>query len=269
LKKTTRVSAAPQAAAHRIVSLAPSASSILWAIGAQRHVVGVTKWCADVAPVGRLPRVGDCWAGDVQDVARLRPTLILGSVPFNPEMLARLLELGKPLLAMNPRSLQDIYDEIQLLGGITGRAAAAERVAGKMQRDLALLAEQAARRLPQKPMLRVYCEAWPNPRIASPPWVDELVRMAGAEPAVSGGQKVSDQDVARAKPDIIVLAWAATGAKADLRRAFENPVWRGVPAVRNRRVFVVRDELLNTPSPVLVQGFRALIACLDAPPARS
>jgi ABC-type hemin transport system substrate-binding protein len=62
----------------RIVSLAPSVSSILVSIGARQHLVGVSKWCADVAEVGRLPRVGDCWAIEALQVMRLRPTLIIG-----------------------------------------------------------------------------------------------------------------------------------------------------------------------------------------------
>ncbi len=252
----------------RIVSLAPSATSILWAIGAKRLLAGVTKWCADVAPVGGLPRVGDCWSADPAEIARLRPTLLIGSVPFKAEMVARLLEIGAPLLALNPRSLADVYSDIRLLGRLTGRAAAAARVVRRMQhhlRQIAARAKQHAHATPRRAARpRVYCEAWPNPRISSPPWVAELVEIAGGKPVVAAGQKVTDEQVAAAQPDIIVLAWAASGAKSDPRRALENPAWQEVPAVRNRRVFVVRDELLNTPSPVLVRGARELLrAILD------
>lgn len=250
----------------RIVSLAPSATSILWAIGARRDVVGVSKWCAAVAPVGRLPRVGDCWAADPMPIARLRPTLLIGSVPFKPETMARFLEMGVPLLAMNPRSLDDIYADIQLLGRITGRAAAAARVARKMKRDLQHISVRAKR--DSRPLSghaerpRIYCEAWPNPRISSPPWVAELIELAGGSSAVSAGQRVSDEEVAAARPDVIVLAWAATGGKSDPRRALENPAWREVPAVRERRVFAIRDELLNTPAPILVLGARELAGAI-------
>src|ERR1700722_9447937 len=66
----------------RIVSLAPSATSILHAVGARRRLVGVTKWCADVADVSGLPRVGDCWhMGSVDEILRLRPSVVIGSRP--------------------------------------------------------------------------------------------------------------------------------------------------------------------------------------------
>jgi len=78
---------------ERIVSLAPDVTSILCAIGAQKHLVGVSKWCQEVAPVGRLPKVGDCWALDVAEVKKLRPTLLIGSVPFQSDVVSELLRL--------------------------------------------------------------------------------------------------------------------------------------------------------------------------------
>jgi len=75
---------------------------------------------------------------------------------------------------------------------------------------------------------------------------------------VAAGERVTDDDVARARPDLIVLAWAATGGRAKVATALRNPAWRDVPAVRNGRVVVIRDELLNTPGPPLVLGAREL-----------
>ena len=75
---------------------------------------------------------------------------------------------------------------------------------------------------------------------------------------VTAGERVSDEEVARAAPELIVLAWAATGARAKISTALRNPAWRDVAAVRNGRVVVIRDELLNTPGPPLVLGAREL-----------
>jgi iron complex transport system substrate-binding protein len=113
-----------------------------------------------------------------------------------------------------------------------------------------------------KRRLRVYCEAWPHPRISSPPWVAELVQIAGGEMVVPSGKRVTDQQVADAQPDTIVLAWAATGAKSDPQQALDVEAWKDVPAIRERRVFAVRDELLNTPGPPLVAGARELLGLL-------
>ena len=240
----------------RIVSLAPSATSILCAIGAKKHLVGVTKWCADVAPVGRLPKLGDCWHLDSADeILALNPSLIIGSVPYKQETLAKLLEHPIRFLAMNPRTLADIYADIRLLGGVAGCAKAAEVLVRKMQREFAVI-ERSSKK--QKRRLGVYSEAWPNPRISSPPWVEEIVHIAGGELAVPPGEKVSEAQVAATKPDVIVLAWTATGDTADGSKAYEVDEWKDVPAILNHRVYVIRDELLNTPGPPLVKGAKTL-----------
>src|SRR5271170_3319566 len=244
---------------ERIVSLAPSATSIFFAIGARRSLVGVSKWCGDVALVGRLPRVGDCWKLDLGEVKALRPTLIVGSVPFRTEVVAEILKLPAAFVALNPRSLADIYADIRRLGGLTNRLAAAEKLISRMMRRFAEIARLAAR---AKSRPRVYAEAWPNPRISSPPWVQELVKLAGGRMVVPAGERVSDAQVAKAAPGIIVLAWTATGGRADPQRALANPQWRGVPAIKNRRVIVILDEWLNTPGPPLLDGARALLRAI-------
>jgi iron complex transport system substrate-binding protein len=239
----------------RIVSLAPSATAILCAVGARSALVGVTKWCADVAKVDGLPRVGDCWhMGSVDEILRLRPTLVIGSVPFKAETVAKLLEQPVNFLAMNPRTLADIYADVRMLARMAGRAAAGELVVKKMQREFSVITARAKR----LPRLRVYCEAWPNPRISSPPWVAELVKLCGGEMVVAAGARVSDEKVARVAPEVIVLAWAAVGDKSRAKQAYGVAAWKDVPAIRERRVFVVRDELLNTPGPPLMAGANEL-----------
>jgi len=242
--------------ALRIVSLAPSATSILCAIGARKSLVGVTRWCPDVAPVGKLPKLGDCWHMEsVEDILRLKPTLVIGSVPYKQETVAKLLEHPLNFLAMNPRTLSDIEADIRLLGALTQRAAAASRLIRQMQRKFAAIANKSRR---TKRRVRVYCEAWPNPRISSPPWVAELVKICGGEMVVPAGKSVTEEEVAVAKPEVIILAWAATGDKSNPKQVYELEAWRDVPAIREHRIYVVRDELLNTPGPPLMEGAHAL-----------
>ena len=247
--------------AIRIVSLAPNVTSILLALGAGRELVAVSRWCKDVAAVGRRPKVGDCWKLDVDEVVKLQPTLVIGSVPFAPETVASLLAQPIAFLAINPRTLADIESDTRVLGRVVGRAASGEKLIARMRAGFEKVQLRGGnRREVERP--KVYCEAWPNPRISSPPWVDDLVTMAGGRLVVPSGQRVSDEQVADANPDVIVLAWAATGARSKPATALGNPVWKNVAAVRNRRVAVIRDELLNTPGPPLVRGAEELLRVL-------
>jgi iron complex transport system substrate-binding protein len=244
----------------RIVSLAPSVTSILTAIGARPHIVAVSKWCKDVADVRGLPETGDCWSLGADDAAaaimKLRPTMIVGSVPFKTDTVQKILALPVPFLALNPRSLADVEADIRLLGGVTGANARAEALIREMRRNFERVRE-IVKGAKTKP--RVYCEAWPNPRISSPPWVAELVEICGGEMAVRAGERVTDEEVAQANPEVMVLAWAATGGRSKPEQALRNAAWKDVSAVRERKVFAIRDELLNTPGPPLVCGAEELL----------
>lgn len=189
------------------------------------------------------------------ELLRLKPTLVIGSVPYKQETVAKLLEQPLNFLAMNPRTLADIEADIRLLGAIVQRATAAERLVKRMRYAFAQIEKKSRH---GKHKVRVYCEAWPNPRISSPPWVAELVKICGGDMVLPAGEKISEAQVAEAKPEVIVLAWAATGSKADVEQSYKIPEWSDVPAIRNRRVHVIRDELLNTPALPLIQGAQEL-----------
>jgi iron complex transport system substrate-binding protein len=191
----------------------------------------------------------------VEEILKLKPSLVIGSVPFKAETLTKLLDHPLNFLAKNPRTLADIENDIRLLGRITAHVDQAERLITKMRGEFSAIAKNG-RRLGRK--LRVYCEAWPNPRISSPPWVAEVVKICGAEMVLPPGQKVADEEVAQAQPNVIVLAWAATGDKAKPQKSYQVTAWKDLPAIRNKHVYVVRDELLNTPGPPLLAGAKKL-----------
>jgi iron complex transport system substrate-binding protein len=239
----------------RIVSLAPNATSIVCSLGARSSLVGVTRWCPDVAPVKHLPQFGDCWKLEaIPQIVKLKPDLFIGSVPFKTETLGKFLQHPVRFLALNPRSLADIETDIRVVAGLVGRQVAASRVIAKMRKEFSVI-RSAAR---GKRNLRIHCEAWPNPRITSPPWVAELVKLCGGEFVLRPGARTSEEEVAKANPDAMILAWAATGNRAKPEKCYEVAAWNNVPAIAHRRVFVVRDELLNTPAPILTRGAREL-----------
>lgn len=247
----------------RIISLAPNVTSILHSLGAAANLAAVSRWCKDVAPVAHLPAVGDCWKLDLSEVMRLRPNLLIGSVPFAAETVNRILAEPVAFLAINPRSLAHIERDTRTLGKLVGKSAQAETQIKSMRAAFDAIRKNARSKLrsAKKPPV-VYSESWPNPRISSPPWVGELIELAGAKPAVPSGEKVTDAQIAAANPDVIVLAWTASGNRADILATLKNPSWQNVLAVQTGRVVVIRDELLNTPGPPLVEGaaelFRAI-----------
>jgi iron complex transport system substrate-binding protein len=249
-----------QTARPRIVSLAPSATRILWELGAAEHLAGVTRWCIDVVPaeaIEGLPVIGDCWNLDAATVARMGPDLVVGSVPYRTEAVESILKQGLRFLAKSPRTLTDIYGDIRLLASTVDKREAGEKLVEQMQSQIAAVRERTAA-TENRP--RVYCEVWANPLRSAERWVEELVEAAGGEfVPCPAGRQVSADEVIDANPEVIVLAWAATGnrARADVVR--KRPGWEKVRAVQENRVHVVRDETLNTPAPILLKGLQILV----------
>lgn len=249
----------------RIVSLVPSATEILYRLGAAKSLVAATRWCKDVVPAGvirGLPLFADCWSADPAKVAALRPDLVIGGVPYRAEVVNGLLARGLRFLATSPRTIEDIYGDIRAMAGIVGKDRQGQRVVANMRARIRETSQKAAGRR-KKP--RVYCEVWPNPLRTCEAWVAEMVRAAGGEfVPLPAGRRVTSEEVIAADPEIIVLAWAATGNRARPDVVRKRPGWSDVIAVRENRIHVVRDEWLNTPSPVLVHGLEALAAIIYA-----
>jgi L-methionine (R)-S-oxide reductase len=246
---------------ERIVSLAPSATELLLALGAGDRLVAVTRWCKDVCPnVPALPELDDCWTADPQQVLMHQPDLVIGCVPYSADVTGKLIAAGARFLAMNPVRLADVFFEIEMLGRLLGESEAALSLVASLRYRL-----EEVRRLAQTTSTRpkVWCECWPNPLIASPVWVADLVTIAGGEFVPRpGGRRVAEEEVLNAQPEMIVLAWAATGDRADPAKVLGRPGWDRVPAVRDARIHVVRDEWLNTPSLILRRGAEALLEIL-------
>jgi iron complex transport system substrate-binding protein len=108
----------------------------------------------------------------------------------------------------------------------------------------------------------VFCEEWGKPLIASQVWVAELVEAAGGEFIGTPGSQISTDEVAAQAPDVIIAAWCGAGDRVPLEKIIRTRNWENTAAARNRHVYCIEDDFLNTPAPTLVHGLRALAAAI-------
>jgi iron complex transport system substrate-binding protein len=106
--------------------------------------------------------------------------------------------------------------------------------------------------------LRVFCEEWGKPVIASQKWVAELVEAAGGEFLIGPGKTVLAEQVAELDPEVIIAAWCGAGDRVPLEKIVESRGWQQTSAARSGRVYCISDEFLNTPAPTLMHGLDAL-----------
>jgi iron complex transport system substrate-binding protein len=242
---------------RRIVSLQPSATVILAAIGELDRVVACTKYCADVVPEITLrPRIilADSWTANAEQIIAARPDLVIASVPYQEKAVIEILKSGARFLGFAPKTLADIYADIAMIAGVVGSNDRGEEVILRMGQQI----EQVRARAAGLPRPRVFCEEWGKPLIASQAWVAELVETAGGEFVGAPGRQISAEDVARMDPDILVAAWCGAGDRVPLEKIVSERNWQGTRAARASRVYCIRDEHLNTPAPTLLRGLDAL-----------
>jgi iron complex transport system substrate-binding protein len=249
----------------RIVALQPSVSVTLAALGRANHLCAVTRWCLEQVPElesRHLPLLPDSWSANSKDLAELyalSPDIIIASVPYQLPALAAMLQSGLPVLALAPHSLADIDRDTRFLGALTAASAEAESLISQMR---AALAEVRAK-TQSLPPLRVYSEEWGKPLIHSQPWVNELAAAAGGLPVGTPGAHSTAEEIAAADPDVLLLAWCGAGDRVPLERVVVQRGWQDLRAVRERRMFCVPDEFLNTPAiPALLDGLACIAAAL-------
>ncbi|MGD0758054.1 MAG: ABC transporter substrate-binding protein [Candidatus Sulfotelmatobacter sp.] len=243
---------------RRIVSLQPSATVILAAIGELDRVVACTKYCADVVPeIIRSSRLilADSWTANAEQIVAARPDLVIASVPYQEDAVIQILKSGARFLGLAPKTLADIYTDIAIIAGAAGASQRGEEVITAMQSRI----EEVRASTSRLPRPRVFCEEWGKPLIASQAWVAELVEAAGGEFLGTPGRQISFEDVAKLDPEVIVAAWCGAGDRVPLEKIIAARAWQQTAAALTSRVFCIRDEYLNTPAPTLLQGLDALV----------
>ena len=234
------------APARRIVSLAPSSTELLFAIGAGDRVVGRTTWCRYPAAALSVPVVGDGLNPNVEAIAARRPDLVVLYASALNETAARQLgQLGIPAVILRQDLLEDVARDARLLGRLTALAGPADSVARAIEAVLAASAPRTA--------VRVAVVVWDNPPmvIGAGSFLDQLITLAGAHNAFhdlrSASATVSLETIAARDPDVVItLADSDEARPLALASARE---WRVVRAVRERRVLTLPGTLFGRPSP--------------------
>jgi iron complex transport system substrate-binding protein len=244
-------------APRRIVSLQPSATVILAAVGELHRLVACTKYCAEVVPeLSAHPHtiLADSWTADSQQIVAARPDLVIAAVPYQEKAVIQILKSAARFLGLAPRTLDDIYRDIAIIAGIVSANDRGERVIHHMKERI----QKVRATTSTLPRPRVFCEEWGKPLIASQPWVAELVEAAGGEFIGAPGKRISFADVFQQDPDLLIAAWCGAGDRVPLEKMISDRGWQNTRAARSSRVYCVRDEYLNTPAPTLLQGLDAL-----------
>jgi iron complex transport system substrate-binding protein len=238
----------------RIVSLAPSLTETLYALGIEDRLVGDTDYCDYPPDARKKPKVGGVINPNLEQIAALHPDLVLLTKEGNLLDTVRALDtLGIPTYATDARTINQIISSTQKLADVLNASTAGKELTADLQQRLAALQTKLSSVQPR----RVLFIVWPDPLISigKNTFVADAIHRAGAVSIVDSNQdwpQVSLEEIARLQPDYLVFAASHTGSPGNEFEMLANRQgWQILDAVRNRR-YAVADDAIIRPAPRIV-----------------
>ena len=258
-----RVVEVPQSP-HRVISLVPSVTEMIYAYGLGDRIVGVTRFCDYPADARQKPLVGDYSNPNLERVLALAPDLVLASADMNrPAFIGKLDELGIPAYVVYPRSLSETVATLRSVALILGVPEAGETLAKALQQKIVEVRQHAAGKKTVSVMVCVML----NPLTVAGPHTlaDDLISTAGGHNIVPerGGRFPTwgQESLLAADPDVIIVSSHLN--ESDPVGYFRK--WPELKAVQNNRVVVINPDLIHRPGPRLGEGLRDLSEALYGP----
>lgn len=251
---------------ERVVCICPSSTEIVYSLGLGGKVVGVDRYSDYPPEVVEKQLIGNCWKPDPEEVATLKPDLVImySFVGKGDPTVKQLEDAGLTVLALRPNTLEDTIKDIKLVGEATGKVKEAEALTSSLQQRIDAV-NQTVSGVEYRP--KVYIESYYPPpwTFGSSSWADQMVKIAGGEnvfgDAKAPWMKTTDEEVIARKPDVII-SLVGMSHYAELKEFEKRVGWENIPAVKHDDVYLMDADLLERPSPRMVDGLETLAKLL-------
>jgi iron complex transport system substrate-binding protein len=217
----------------RIVSLAPNITEILYVLGLGERLVGVTQFSSYPEEASLKPKVGSYINLNVEKIISLSPELVIGTVDGNEPGIVSLLEqAGIQVFIVNPRKVKQIIDTIASIGEVCGVKEKADIIVGQLNRRVNRVTRRIASR--ERPLVFLQINVRPIMTVNRNTYHHDLIRLAGGRN----------------------MAMERGGRFEKARQAWLR--WKSIPAVRNNRVYLIDSDLIDRPSPRIIEGLEEM-----------
>ncbi|MHC1604787.1 MAG: ABC transporter substrate-binding protein [Candidatus Methanofastidiosia archaeon] len=237
---------------ERIVSLASSATEVIFALDCGDSIVGRDKYSTYPEEATNIPNLGSGSSLDMEKLIELEPDLVVIWY-FHDEAIQAMEERGITVMAINPKSVEDIYDEITLFGKILGKEKKANEVVNDMKDRIGFIQSEVSK-FDESEKIKVYYElSKPFKSVSTGTFTDELITLAGGI-NIAGDQDIkypvlSSEWIIDQNPDVIVVV--SYGASVDEIKGREG--WSSINAVKNNRVYPIESGWVSS-NPRLILG---------------
>lgn len=250
---------------NRIVSLSPSTTELLFALGAGSKLVGRTEYCTYPEMALQVPVVGK---GTIEGISReailaAKPDVILFKWDSHQALIETFEPLDIPLIGIGPESVEELLEEASLLGRMTGTEKEARDFIIHFRSKLREL-QQSVASIGAGEHAKVFYEVWDDPLMTAGPdsFIGQLLALANVENVFadvpSRYPRVSSESLVQRNPDVI-LAPTTHSEKVDVQKMASRPGWAGMRAVQNQRIHVIDGDLISRCGPRMLSALEEII----------
>jgi cobalamin transport system substrate-binding protein len=246
---------------ERVVSLAPSITEIIFALGREDRLKGVTTYSNYPPAALGLPKVGTYIRLDLERIVALNPDLCIAIKDGNPKAAAdRLTGLNIPVYAVNPRDIETVAQAVIEIGGLLNAERKASDLAVQMHARVQRVKNLVAKTT-HRPRVFFQIGISPIVSVGSDTFINELIVLAGGENIAAGSTaypRFNREQVLSLAPEVIIISSMTRGASFEHIKA-EWQTWPKIPAVQNHRIDIVDSDLFDRPTPRLVEALELLV----------
>jgi iron complex transport system substrate-binding protein len=244
----------------RIVTLAPSLTETVYFLGLGARVVGVTEYSSYPPAARRKPKVGSYVDLNAEQIISLSPDLVIGTIDGNQPAIIELIEkAGIPVFLVNPRNTHQVIETILDIGRLCGVADKAEALTGELSTRVEEIVAKTAGL--DRPLVFLQVNANPIMSVNAGTFSSDLIRLAGGrnmadrEPITY--PRISLEEVLKQGPQVIIVSSMERGGEFErVKRRWLS--LRTIPAAKSGRVYLVDSDLIDRPSPRIVEGLELL-----------
>lgn len=239
-------------APQRIVSLSPTETEVLFALGLGDRIVGVSNLDDYPEEAKSKPKMGDL-QGNAESIIAAAPDIVFAGLSLNTKSVARLNELKLNLFQTNPKTIDEAIDRVTLFGLLLDRQEQAEKVVAEMKKEKQQVVD-ALKSLKPEQKKKVYIEFSPGWTVGKGEYLDDMITLAGGVNVASdlqGWKQISEENIIQANPDVIFFAKAVPELEKTIRG---RSGWDKIAAIRDGKVIGLDDNLLARPGPRITKA---------------
>lgn len=242
---------------ERIISLSPSNTEIIYALGLEDRLVGVTEYCDYPEDAKTKEKIGGYDEPNLEKIFSLEPDLVIATTAHQ-KAVEQIEKLDIPCIVLAPKNIDEMLDSIVIIGKASGAKSDAEKLVYDLKNRIKNIEKYTAD-TPEAKRPKVYYELWHSPIMTVGPgtFIDDIIHRAGGKNIASDADKpypqYSQEQVLAKNPEIIIYSYHGS-SKQSKEDILERPGWETISAIKNDKVFYINEDILIRPTPRLIDG---------------